>query len=229
MRPQLLILFRSLSSGGGAEDQVIKHYYSLVKAGYDVLVMTNNPRHPWLTQRLSSENTVSFSYRNLFKYRKRVIISYLVHDHVAGAFIAMTGAKWAPYEQTHPNYYRLISDTSLRSRLMHTLQRLLYLIFAHKIVTQTQSACDAWSQLLWGMRRSGALVIVGNIFNKPEVASHIKTEHKKSVKIVMVGRLIEVKDYSLALKVFYLMKSANSTPFSADIYGKGPLADELYK
>ncbi len=109
------------------------------------------------------------------------------------------------------------------------LQRLLYLMLARKLITQTASARDAWSGLLWGMRGSESLVVVGNIFTEAAKKAHSKMGHDRPLKIVMVGRLIEIKDYSLALKVFYDMKSANGKPFSVDIYGKGPLADDLKK
>ena len=227
MSHQILLLFRSLKSSGGAEDQVVLHFEALANAGFDVLIMVDDPAVAWVVERFPATNLVKFSYRTLFKHRKRALISYLVHDHVSAAVASIFGCKWIPYEQTHPNYYADIARRSWRAWLKHKIQQRFYMLFADKLIVQTTSAQSAWAEILDGHVQQNKIRVLPNIFMPSAALKDYITQPSRTKRIVMVGRLIDIKDYELSLKVFFAMREVNAPEFTVDIYGVGPLASNL--
>lgn len=95
---------------------------------------------------------------------------------------------------------------------------------------------------LWKLKSSSNVYSVSEGLNKQLINLNVKSKTlinkvshffspvlrrpAKKLKFLMVGRLIEQKDYSESFKFFHILKN-NNIDFSVDIFGEGPLKDKL--
>lgn len=201
-----------LTSGGGAEKQIVHHLGALRSGlGQDrVKVLCNQDTS------ITGPGIQQTSLLNFLTLRG-VFVSYLVHDHVAG-FVRkiLRCGPWIPFERTHPQYYEDQARLSLQQRLKHTSQIWIYSQFADALLVQTKSAKKAWELKLPAFP-TNKIMVLPNLYELPET---LPRASNNVFKIIMVGRLDAVKDYPLALKAFSHLKTKSQ--FSVEIFGTGP-------
>jgi glycosyltransferase involved in cell wall biosynthesis len=200
-----------LNSGGGAEEQIQLHLKAL-RANSDLNVSIVCGKDSTIT----GDGIVPQSSLGIIK-RRGMFISYLSHDHLLGFIrkLFMRG-RWIPFERTHPSFYEAIGRDSLVRRWKHRFQILAFRHFADALMVQTSSARDAWLKKMksWPQEK---IHVVPNIYL---VQKERKIIEGRVPRLIMVGRLISIKDYPLAFEAFGMLKM--KIKFQVDIYGVGP-------
>ncbi len=211
-------MLSDLKPGGGAEAQILLHLAALRKrTSIDSVILCDK------SSPVEGKFVEHCSYWSML-FRKGIFVSYLSRDHLIG-FIRklMFRRPWIPFERTHPGFYETIGKKSIIKKLKHLLQVAIYSFFPDKIFVQTRAAQDRWSQKL-PFFPPEKIIIVPNIY-LPQSSQFFRSGHVP--RIVLVGRLIAIKDYPLALAAFsFLAKKIN---FCVDIYGEGEQRDNLMK
>jgi glycosyltransferase involved in cell wall biosynthesis len=215
---KIFLTLSELKPGGGAEAQILLHLAALRKrTSIDSVILCG--KHSPVEGEFVEHSSLS---RMLF--RKGFFISYLSRDHFIGFLRKLIfRGPWIPFERTHPGFYEAIGKKSITKKLKHALQVILYSVFPDKIFVQTQSARDRWSQKL-PFFPSDKIIIVPNIYT-PQPGQFFS--YGNIPRIILVGRLIEIKDYPLALAAFHLL--AKNIDFCVDIYGEGEDRDNIMK
>lgn len=212
---KLILSICEFRHGGGSEAQIPLHHRALAAKGYSVSVVT---------RRLFSDHATQVTRKSLLRtlFLRGYFLSYLAKDHLVGALRSMLGiGRWLPYEQTHPYFYEYFSNQSAAQRIKHRLQIKLYSALADGLIVQTQSAKTAWHQKLPGFPED-KIFVLPNIVEIPKLQP---SSSDPKFKIVMVGRLIDVKDYGLALAAIAELRKHHD--FLVEIYGEGPLKESI--
>jgi glycosyltransferase involved in cell wall biosynthesis len=101
-----------------------------------------------------------------------------------------------------------------------------YLIFAHSIFTQTDDAKEQWSKIFGKSNKN--IFVLSNIFElNNKIKSYDNLSNCSEFKIVMAGRLINLKDYEFAIKSFSILSHKYNKNFKVYINGDGELLNSL--
>lgn len=199
-----------LNAGGGAEEQIQLHLKAL-RANSDLNVSVVCGKNSSIT----GDGVLPQSSVGIIKPRG-VFISYLSHDHLLGFIrkLLMRG-RWIPFERTHPGFYEARGRDSFIRRWKHRFQIFGFRYFADALMVQTLSAREGWLKKLksWPQEK---IHVVPNIYL---VQKERKIIEDHVPRLIMVGRLISMKDYPLALEAFGILKM--KIKFQVDIYGVG--------
>jgi glycosyltransferase involved in cell wall biosynthesis len=226
----VFLLVSQLEAAGGAERQALYFASQLQQAGIPVTVLSR--RIDWDHVRTLGlpVNVRLGGIRCLLSAGRCKVVSFLAPDHARAAVAKVfrpSKINWIPFERTHPNYYWL-KRSGFRGLIMcakRNALRLGYRLVASSLICQTQSAAMMWKKLL-GYRHKVPISVVPNHY----VLSALTCNHKQlpggPIRIVMVGRLTEIKDYPFALRVAaHLM--ALGVDFQLHIMGDGELRSKL--
>lgn len=199
-----------LNAGGGAEQQIQLHLKALQKnADLNVSIVCSKK------STITGQGIMQRSVLGII-WSPGIFISYLSHDHIFGFIrkLLMRG-RWIPFERTHPGFYETRGRDSFVRRWKHRFQILAFRYFADALMVQTSSAQEDWLKklLYWPKQK---VHVVPNIYH---VQKYRKVIEDRSPRLIMVGRLISIKDYPLAFQAFAILKMRMK--FQVDIYGTG--------
>ena len=206
-----------LRQGGGAESQILRHIEALrqhTKIQATIVCSKESTIEGQWIERWSAASHVL--HRGTF-------VSYLSRDHAIGSVRKLLQrGPWIAFERTHPGFYELQAKSSMVSCMKHFFQILAYRYLADGLLVQTESAKLRWQEKLRTFPPE-KIFVLPNIYD----VQLEKQEKEIRRRIVMVGRLIPIKDYPLALEAFAILKT--KIEFVVDIYGVGPEKTMLEK
>ena len=206
----IYLALSQLQRGGGAEEQILLHLKALRNYAKFSTIIVCSKKSPIKGEGIEARGIVDTLLQ------RGIFVSYLSRDHMIGFVRKILGrGRWVPFERTHPGFYEAQGEGSVWKRLKHTIQVWIYRFFPDAIFVQTASAQMCWHEKL-KIYPLDKIQVIPNIYCS-------QTEQLFGAgdipRIVMVGRLIPIKDYPLALTAFAeLKKRAN---FQVEIFGSG--------
>lgn len=211
--------------GGGAERVVSELANNFAQRGHDVSVLTTHEPgcvYPLADQvkliDLSKENRgflsrVLATRRCIKEHRFDVVISFLINTNIETILAAfMLGIPVIISERNNPY-------VDPKAKVYRFLRALTY-PFADGYVFQTPDA-----QAFFSKRIQKKSTVIMNPIN-PELPDVYVGQREK--RVVNVGRLVEQKNHKMFIDAFWEF-SRSHPDYIAEIYGDGPLEDELSK
>ena len=212
--------FSYIKSGGGAEKQILMQAQTLIENGFSVMFLCKEIDKNHFYKYCPSGKYSTEIFKILFEANKNIVISFLAHDHKYCLLFKLLGKiRWIPFERTHPEYYLKYSTKNFLYRYFKfSMLNLIYAYFSNSLIVQTIDAKEAWKKAFFKYKKPiynlGNIIKESNIINNNQFDSNL-------LKIIMIGRLIKIKDYPIALKAFNILKEKNIN-FNVSIFGEGP-------
>lgn len=226
-----IISVMPLVSGGGAE--------TLVAQLHDIYIKTGLNSHIVIFSRADKKKLINTHFLNfnnvwnplivfeLYKYLKKIIARHgdidVIHVHLTPAQVFVPLA--VKFLFSKPLLITTEHSTNNRRRkyfLGRLFDKWLYSKYS-KIICVSEAVYKSF--MSWQPQLSVKAVIVNNGIQINQFISKDKLFKKDHFKIISVGRLIDAKNYSTALRAVSLF--GNDFNVKYEIVGVGPLREEL--
>ncbi len=223
----IYFIFSYIKAGGGAEKQILIQAQKLIEAGFKIVFLARTVDESHFYKYCPSGTYNKNIFRTLASARNNMVFSFLAPDHKYCVFFSiLRNIIWIPFERTHPYFY--INYSHKRKIIRYgkfLILKLLYRTFAKYVILQSQSAMDVWKNFL--SQKADKLFLLPNIYTPTHPLKIYDNLQNKNFKLLMIGRLIDVKNYPFALELFAILKHKYKVKFIVSIFGTGEKLEEL--
>lgn len=224
LKKKIVIIISDSRPGGGAEKQSLIFAESLHNLGWDVDIYSEKFSIEHL-QKYAPSVTHLTNRNQLFALKKSAFfISFLKNDHILGWILSLFGATWVPFERIHPYYYREFGNSYILLRwIKFRFLQFIYATGSKALFVQTDSADQAWT---FEFKYSKKVFIIPNSYKLPNKQVDY-SRVKEKLTVMIVGRLIPMKDPFFAISAFRNLLKISSLKLEMNILGQGELERDI--
>ena len=170
-------------------------------------------------------DTIKRNYKSLNKIFKAYNISLAICMGHYSSFVTLIAKKFRKIKIINCDHGALINQYD--DKKMVFIRKFNYLFSTHTVLLTNKNKAD-YIKLMHA--KENKITVIYNSINKKLVLNGKKAKYnEKSKKIITIGRLTSEKGFDMLIRVASKLKKITNINWQWDIYGDGPLKEEIEK